>query len=428
MSLGATEILEPLERAAFSDSSRELTREVTPRDLRDLVREHGSPLLVLDCDSVRAQYRRLASALPGVDLHYAMKALSHAAVISTLDAEGSSFDVSSTGEIVLLRKMGIPAARMIHTHPIKRERDIRDAFEFGCRVFVVDNPDEMAKFVDYGESVSLLLRVGFRSSDAAVDLAKKFGCAPEDAFTLLELGNELGLSIFGLSFHVGSQCASSQAHVGAIQGCLDLMTKVRNARLTPIRVLDIGGGFPAAYRPDAPGIEAFCAPIRRALADVPKDIRIIAEPGRYLAASAMESIATVIGKAKRGSSFWYYLDDGVYGSFNQKIYEGARYPLRVVTDSSGERFPSVLAGPTCDGIDILEEGVMLPELRIGDLVAAGAMGAYTIVSASEFNSIPKAKILVLNGAAADAAQDGSEGVADARSSSAAPDIHPARQV
>ena len=139
--------------------------------VRELVGQHGSPLMVLDCQRVREQYQRLSAALPGVDLHFAIKALPHSAVIATLRAEDSYFDFSSRGELALLAAMGVRADRAINTHPIKQERDIRDSLQYGCETFVVDNAAEMAKFVPFRDQVSLLLRIGFRSADAEVDLA-----------------------------------------------------------------------------------------------------------------------------------------------------------------------------------------------------------------------------------------------------------------
>jgi ornithine decarboxylase len=371
----------------------------TVGDFVDLVREHGSPLLVLDCERVRAQYRRLAAALPGVDLHFAIKALPHPAVIATLHDEGSFFDVASLGELGLLAALGVPAERAIHTHPIKRECDIRESMSQGCTTFVVDNTAEIRKFVDHRSRVSLLLRIGFRSAEAEVDLAKKYGCAVEDAFGLLAAARDLGLVVTGLSFHVGSQCGSPRAFVEAIGGCLELVDRARRTGLAEIEVLDIGGGFPVAYvaEPPPPGIEAFCAPIREALKAVPPSIRVVAEPGRFLVAPAMKAIATVIGKARRGEALWYYLDDGVYGSFNGRVYDPTvRYPLHPISRSDGARVTSVLAGPTCDSIDVIAEGIRLPELEIGDLLVGSLMGAYTMGSASEFNSIPRTKIVVVN--------------------------------
>ena len=367
---------------------------------RALVQEHDSPLLVLDCERVRAQYRRLGAALPGVDLHFAIKALPHLAVIATLDEEGSFFDVASLGELRMLTTLGIPAERAINTHPIKRERDIRESMSQGCNTFVVDNAAELEKFADCGNCVSLLLRLGFRSADAEVDLAKKYGCALKDALPLLRAARGLGLPITGLSFHVGSQCSSPRAFVEAIGGCVELIDQARRAGVAEIAVLDIGGGFPVAYDTDAalPSIETFCAPICAALKAAPPAVRLVAEPGRFLVAPAMSAIATVIGKARRGDAFWYYLDDGVYGSFNGRVYDPTvRYPLHTISRSAGGEFTSVLAGPTCDSIDIIAEGISLPELEIGDLLVGSQMGAYTIGSASEFNSIPRTKIVVVNG-------------------------------
>lgn len=387
--------------------------EITDRDLatpvpvlaesarvRELVAQHGSPLLVLDCEQVRAQYRRLGAALPGVDLHFAIKALPHSAVIATLKVEDSYFDFSSRGELALLAALGVRPDRAINTHPIKQDRDIRESLQYGCETFVVDNPAEMQKLAPYRDQVSLLLRVGFRSADAEVDLAKKFGCAVDDVYPLLDLGKQLGLRMVGLSFHVGSQCGSPRAFVEAIDHCRQLIERAALSRLADIRLLDIGGGFPVAYatKTQPPNIESFCAPIREALARVPPQIRVTAEPGRFLVAPAIEAISTIVGKARRGDSFWYYLDDGVYGSFNGRVYDPTvRYPLHSVTQSSGAHHTSVLAGPTCDSIDIIEENVWLPELQIGDLLVGSLMGAYTMGSASEFNSIPKTKILVVNG-------------------------------
>lgn len=366
---------------------------------RALVRRHGSPLLVLDCDRVRVQYHRLAAALPGVDLHYAIKALSHPSVIATLNDAGSSFDISSMGELALVASLGVRPNRLINTHPIKSGRDILESLQYGCATFVVDNALEIEKFIPYRDRVSLVLRLGLRSRDAVVDLSKKFGCALEDAISLLELGRRLGLRVSGISFHVGSQCASPRGHVEAINESRILIEKVHRSQLHEIRLLDIGGGFPASYATKAPDIDSFCAPIRAALSELPNGIRIVAEPGRYIAAPAMEGIATVIGKARRGNSFWYYLDDGVYGSFNGRLYDpDVRYPLRAISDSlETSSHPSVLAGPTCDSIDIIEENIAIPELEIGDLIVGSSMGAYTIGSASEFNSLPRTTILVLNG-------------------------------
>lgn len=375
--------------------SVEATRADASIDPRAMVRAHGSPLLVLDCDRIRAQYRSLASALPGVDLHYAIKALPHPAVLATVDELGGSFDIATSGEIGLLRERHVDPRRCIHTHPIKRDRDIRDALRFGCTSFVVDNADELAKFVRYRQRVGLLLRVSFRSSDAVVDLSKKFGCPLDEAPLLLMRAHQLGLHVKGLSFHVGSQCASPQAQVAAIRACEAMIRDSRTNGVAHLSVLDIGGGFPVDYGAGVVDIDTYCAPIRQALAALPDSVRVLAEPGRFLVAPAMTGISTVIGRAWRGSRCWYYLDDGVYGAYSGQLYEHMRYPLSTVP-AEGPRRPAVLAGPTCDSIDIIADDIELPELAIGDLVIGRMMGAYTLATACEFNSLPKPGVLVLN--------------------------------
>jgi ornithine decarboxylase len=366
-----------------------------PTEIRRLVKEFGSPLLIVDCERVRVQLRKLRKALPGVDLHYALKPLPHSAVVRTVNAEGAFMDLATTGEVQLVQRLGIDPNRCIHTHPIKRDQDIRNALEYGVRVFVVDNPDEVRKFVPYVGKAELLLRVSFRSPGAVCDLSRKFGCDPENAVALARLAAELGIEVRGLSFHVGSQAADAGKHVEAIEACTKLLAACRKEKLGVCDTLDIGGGFPIDYMKTVPDIVPFCAPIRAALAKVPKRVRIIAEPGRYIAGPSAIGVASVMGRAQREGHWWYYLDDGLYGSYSGQIYDHARYPVEPLRDSE-ERLPSVLAGPTCDSIDVIAENLMLPELKAGDLIVGRAMGAYTWASASDFNFFPKATVVAVN--------------------------------
>jgi ornithine decarboxylase len=371
-----------------------------PEHIRRLVQEFGSPLLILDAERVRTQYRKLRRALPGVDLHYALKPMPHPAVVRTVLAEGGFLDLATTGEVQLAQRLGADPEHCIHTHPIKRDVDIRNAISFGVRTFVADNPDEVRKFARYADSAELLLRVSFRSPGAVCDLSRKFGCDPEDLLSLARLAAELAVDVRGLSFHVGSQAADSAKHVEAVQACVKLMAAARREKLGTFDTLDIGGGFPIDYAQPAQDISRFCAPLRAALAKLPKRVRVIAEPGRYIVGPSAIGVASVMGRAKREGHWWYYLDDGLYGSYSGQLYDHARYPVEPLRDSS-ERLPSVLAGPTCDSIDVIAENLMLPELRAGDLIVGRAMGAYTWASASEFNFFPKATVVAVNTEAGD---------------------------
>jgi len=363
--------------------------------IRRLVAIHGSPLLILDCDAVRRQYRALAEALPGVDLHYALKPLPHAAVVSTLMDEGAWFDLATSGEVELVSSLGVAPERCIHSHPIKRDRDIRDALAFGCTTFVVDNPDELRKFLPYAEVAELLLRVSFRSPDAKIDLSKKFGCAPAAAHALLAEAATLGIRIKGLSFHVGSQAIDPRKHVEAVEVCGAIIARAAEAGLPALEVLDIGGGFPVDYTDTVMLIGEFCRPIRAALARLPQGLRVIAEPGRYIAAPAVTAVASVMGRAERDGHWWYYLDDGLYGSYSGQLFDHTKYPVDCL-EWAGERFPSVLAGPTCDSIDVIDDNIMLPALAAGDLIVGRMMGAYTWANATEFNFFRKPEVVAIN--------------------------------
>jgi len=362
---------------------------------RELITVHGSPLFLLDCDIARQQYRSLRQALPEVDLYYAVKALPHPDLLAVLHDEGAGFDIASTGEIDALRQIHVAPRRTIHTHPIKRDRDIRDALRYGCTTFVVDNPDELLKFIPYRSRVGILLRVSFRSPSALVDLSKKFGCSVDQVPSILRLAERAGIHIKGLSFHVGSQCTDTRQQVQAIETCNLLIRQHHDFATMPLSILDIGGGFPVSYENREVDIAAYCAPIREALSQLPAHVRIIAEPGRFICAPAARTVTTVVGRANRQEMNWYYLDDGVYGSFSGQIFDHVRYHLEIFAED-GPVHPSVFAGPTCDSIDVIAEDISLPNLPLGTIVVGHMMGAYTAATATEFNSLKKTKVLVEN--------------------------------
>jgi len=363
--------------------------------IQSLVARHGAPLLILNCNAVRRQFQLLSAALPGVTLHYALKPLPHAAVVQTLLEEGANFDLATNGEVDMVRAAGVPAKNTIHSHPIKRDSDIRHALEYGCSTFVVDSIHELEKFIPHRDDAEVLVRLSFRNASAYADLSKKFGCTPPKAIEIIQRAFELGIRVKGLSFHVGSQTAEPEKYVQAINSSYEVMKQVTEMGLPALSTLDIGGGFPVEYTKDVMPIDEFCAPIRAAINELPDSVRVIAEPGRFMVASAVTSVSSVMGQAERDGKTWYYLDDGVYGSFSGIIFDHGHYPI----DSmkwQGERFPSVLAGPTCDSIDVVDEDIMLPKLNDGDLIVARMMGACTAATATEFNFFKKAEIVVVN--------------------------------
>ena len=375
-----------------------MNNEIVPVELdyRELIATYGSPLLVLDQAAVRKQYRSLVNALPGVRMHYALKPLPHSAVVATLKAEGCGFDLATNGEVDVMLENQITPDDCIHTHPIKRDSDIRYALEYGCKVFVFDNPVELDKIIPYQDKAQLLLRVSFPNPETKVDLSKKFGCTPEAALPLLRKAKSMGLNVIGLSFHVGSQVPNARRHVEAITSCNQIIRDAAAEGIT-LQVLDIGGGFPVNYGADDTdfNIYDFCAPIREALSQTPEGIRKLAEPGRFICAPCMTSVASVMGKAERFGRTWYYLDDGLYGSYSGQLFDHINYP-KSAPYAVGEAKPAVLAGPTCDSIDVIADDIDLPDMNVGDVIIGKMMGAYTWASATEFNFFRKASILVVD--------------------------------
>lgn len=370
--------------------------------ITELTKKHETPLLLVDCAQLETQVASLRQALPDVDLFYAIKAFPDAIIIQQLDALGVGFDLASSGEIELVRQHHINPRNTIHTHPVKKHSDIRHALRFGCTTFVVDNEEEIKKFSTYRHRVGLLLRISFRNPDAAIDLSKKFGCDLEQVEKLLKVSTDHGIRIKGFSFHVGSQCKTSATHVQAIEQCVSLFNHLQH-QYPSLSALDIGGGFPVNYaanhQVDKPGeydidIIKFCDPIRTALQTLPENIRVLAEPGRFLVAPIAISISRVIGKNQRNGKTWYYLDDGIYGNYSGQIFDGMHYPIETLKQGSLQ--PCVLAGPTCDSIDVIAEDILLPALDVGDIVIGKMMGAYTHTTATRFNSLAPAKIIHLN--------------------------------
>jgi len=352
-----------------------------------------TPFLILSRSAVRKNLQSLAEALPGVKIYYAVKSNNHPAILDEVAAAGHSYDVASFSELEQAVHAGGSAGSCIHSHPIKSPQEIDQAVRAGTEIFVVDNADEIDKFIPYADRVRLLIRFEIADSSAVVNLSYKFGCEPAEVLKLAKRIRKLGLTYHGLTFHVGSQCLVHDVYLRAIETASELEKTLRANRFETA-LLDIGGGFPVQYTDSVPDINSFCAPIPDALKNkIPDNITIICEPGRYISASAVTLVASVIGKSIRSGKDWYFLDDGLYGSFSGRLYDHCRY--QVYTNRNTVWKDSVLAGPTCDSFDVIYDNILLPPLAIGNVLLFPAMGAYTSVSASTFNSLRKAEYIVV---------------------------------
>jgi ornithine decarboxylase len=365
--------------------------------LAALAERHGTPLLVLQPHLVARRYRELTDKLPGFRLHYAVKASPHPLVLSTIAICGGRFDVATSAEVDLLQGLDVPMDRCIHTHPIKKPADIDHAYAAGIRTFVVENSCEVQKFTSRPSDIELLVRLAFRNPDAKSDLSSKFGVEPADAELLVKHVVAAGVQFAGFSFHVGSQSASAQPYGAALRGTLELIAHITESLDVRTRVIDIGGGFPVAYRESMPTIDAIADVIDDALGSQREDFTFLAEPGRYLAADSMTLLTSVVGTAERGGQVWHYLDDGLYGSYSNVMTEDVHPPilaLRELTDGDVASEPVTLAGPTCDSVDVIARDYPMPALEVGDILVSPMMGAYTSVTASRFNGIPATPIVM----------------------------------
>jgi ornithine decarboxylase len=365
--------------------------------LAALAERHGTPLLVLQPHMVARRYRQLTESLPGFGLHYAVKALPHPLVLSTIAICGGGFDVASCAEVDLLQQLGLPMDRCIHTNPIKKPEDIDHAYEAGIRTFVVDNCCEIQKFAGRPGDIELLVRLAFRNACAKSDLSSKFGVKPADAELLVKHVIAAGVQFAGFSFHVGSQSSSAQPFGTALRETLDLITHIEATLGVRARVIDIGGGFPVTYRESMPAIDLIADVIDDTLGPARQNFTLLAEPGRYLVADCMTLLTSVVGTAERDGQLWHYLDDGLYGSYSNVMTEDVHPPilaLRELRGQTGEHGSVTLAGPTCDSADVITRDYPMPALAVGDIVVSPMMGAYTTVTSSLFNGIPATPIVM----------------------------------
>jgi ornithine decarboxylase len=373
--------------------------------LRD--RREDGPCLVLDLDVVRDNYLAFSRALPDTRVFYAVKANPAPEVLRLLARLGSCFDCASVVEIEMALAAGATADRISYGNTIKKERDVTRALELGVRLLAVDCEAEVDKIARAAEAanasdVRVFCRILCDGAGADWPLSRKFGCDPEMAPNVLEHAYRLGLKPHGVSFHVGSQQANTGAWDSALASASAIFRECA-LRGMSLKMVNLGGGFPARYLKPVPGVPAYGDAIFQALSkhfgnQLPETI---IEPGRGMVGDAgiIESEVVLISKKSADDQVsWVYLDIGKFGGLAETIDESIRYPIRTRHDGD-ETMACILAGPTCDSVDVLYEKnpYMLPvSLEIGDKVLIEGTGAYTTTySAVAFNGFPPLKQYVI---------------------------------
>jgi ornithine decarboxylase len=340
----------------------------------------------MNLSAVEAAYRRFTTAMPSIAVHYAMKCNPHRDVLATLRSLGCRFEIASAPELGQLLALGVDAATVLYSNPVKPVTHIRAAYAGGVRCYVFDSLEEATKLAALAPGSNAIVRLSARAVRSGVPSEGKFGVDPDTAVRLLIRARSLGLIPYGIAFHVGSQMLFPKAWQPPLVAVDRIMRRLAEVGIV-LRMVDLGGGFPARYGVTPPPLERYAAVIHAGLDALPYPVRAVVEPGRAIAAGAGTLTATVIGTAVRNGKRWIHLDVGAFNGLMESLETGntLRFP---VSDSRGsavrDRFQ--LTGPTCDSQDtILFDVELSADLSTGDLVHIATAGAYTAVYASTFN-------------------------------------------
>jgi ornithine decarboxylase len=373
------------------------------KTLTQLAKKHGTPLVVVDHKVLRENYNQFRKHLPRVQVYYAVKANNDPAILQTFYDAGASFDVASVAEFLSVHEKikHLPAKqrqdfiwdRIIYANPIKAIETLEQLDPYKPLV-TYDNHEEVIKIARYAPHAGLVLRLRVPNTGSMVELSSKFGALPGEAVDLIAFAHNNDLEVEGLSFHVGSQCTNPTNYSQALQLAAGIFSEAKT-RGFDLKLLDIGGGFPARYDEQVPPFRRLSKMITAELNRLfPEPIEILAEPGRFLVASASTAVSRIIGKAVRNGKLCYYLNDGVYHTYSGVIFDHAQYPLR-----SFKKGPTQICsvfGPTCDALDTISLTEQLPDMEIGELVYSENIGAYSAASSTFFNGFPPATVAHVN--------------------------------
>lgn len=399
---------------SFEDdiNTKQIAQEIA--QLRDS-ESNDNPFTILNLNVVHKKMALWKAKLPQVKPYYAVKCNNDIVLLRTLASLGVGFDCASRDEIdmVINNQLASPE-EIIFANPCKTRSYIKHAENCGIKKMTFDSLEELAKIKQFHASSELILRIDVADETAQCPLATKFGCNPfDEAPKLLAAAKELSLEIVGISFHVGSGCNNPLAYRKAIFAASQLFSAGKSIG-HKMRILDIGGGFPG-HDTEKISFDRTCKIIQKALKDYfpnawhlglkegqsqDKELEVVAEPGRYFASVAISLCANIIAKHRVPISritkqetddghehgFMYYINDGVYGSFNCILFDHFQPNGETLFRTSNDtKYLTTIWGPTCDSLDKVEDEANLPELDVGDWIYYPNMGAYTIVAASKFN-------------------------------------------
>jgi len=372
------------------ESVTKSTEELIAEKIDDELSDHEEAFYIVDLSMVVKQYKQWVSLLPRVKPFYAIKCNSNPAIVRTLGSLGANFDCASKAEIQQILGSGYAASRIIYANPTKMKGHINYAKSVGVDLMTFDNSHELQKIADSFPGARLVLRIITDDSHSICKFSTKFGAPLNQTKNLLTRAKELGLNVVGVSFHVGSGCMSTESFACAIKSAHKVFQEAKEIGYN-LNLLDLGGGWPGT---DFDGItfSSIANYIRPIIDDLfPSDVEIIAEPGRYFCAASHTLAVNVFAKrtipdGENGKRFLYYINDGVYQSFNCIFFDHCHpQPLVFAPGNRTETYKCTVFGPTCDSMDCIAKDIELPELEVGEWLYFKNMGAYTIAAASPFN-------------------------------------------
>jgi ornithine decarboxylase len=371
------------------------------KELVRLAKKYGTPLFIIDHAKIRENFRTFKKNLPRVQAYYAVKANSNQKIIETLFNEGASFDVASYNEFMQVYKYIKNFEekvkdfyiwdKIIFSNTIKDWQTLENIKRYKPLV-TYDNIDELKKIKKHCNIAGLLLRLRVPDTGSQVEMSSKFGAEPGEAQNLIKQAFDSGLVVEGLSFHVGSQCTNFDNYTCALQITSEIFHDSRKKGYN-LKIVDIGGGFPVPYDLQVPKFERLAKIIGSECERLfPQDIEIIAEPGRFMVATAATLVSEIIGKARRDGKIFYHINDGVYHTFSGVVFD--HWIPNFQAFRRGKKEVCAVVGPTCDSFDKISVSEQLPgNLQIGDYLYTVNIGAYSTASTTKFNGFIGSKII-----------------------------------
>jgi ornithine decarboxylase len=365
-----------------------------------------TPCIVFNLQTVKMNYQRLKGLFPYSQIYYAVKANPEREIVSLLAELGSNFDIASRYELEMVLSLGVSPDRISFGNTIKKARDVAYFYERGVRLYATDSKEDLKSIAQKAPGSKIYVRILIEASSTADwPLSRKFGCHPDMAYDLLIMARDLGLTPSGISFHVGSQQRDIGQWDDAIAKTKYLFTSLEEDEDIRLSMINMGGGFPATYTQPINDLSEYATEIQRYLVDdFGEDLpKIILEPGRSLVGNGGILVSEVVLISRKNNTAlnrWVYLDSGKFNGLIETLEESIKYPIVTSKDQAGGKETEViLAGPTCDSMDILYEDYKyrLPvELKTGDRLYFLSAGAYTASYASVgFNGFPPIKTYIM---------------------------------